>query len=381
MISLNATGIARDITADLIARVSLIPVPEPERATTVHVTPSPSTGESLDGYAAIVTSTGLITDTRNVPAVFGCPIDHLEQGDVVAISPRGHVRTLYRRRSRSNTLFTTDRCNSLCLMCSQPPKTVDDGWRVAELLQLIKLIDPSTEELGITGGEPTLLGQGLLDVIAACDDRLPKTALHVLSNGRRFAYSSYARALGDLAHHDLMVGIPVYSDIGTQHDYVVQARGAFDETIIGLHNLAQASVPVEIRVVVHRHTFARLPQLAEYIYRNLTFAAHVTFMGLEVIGFGKANIASLWIDPIDYADELEAAVLMLSTAGVNVSVYNHQLCTLPVSLWPFSRRSISDWKNDFAEECTACREQTRCGGFFSWNLGAYRSRGIRAVAQ
>lgn len=140
------------------------------------------------------------------------------------------------------------------------------------------------------------------------------------------------------------------------HDYVVQARGAFDETIIGLHNLAQARVPVEIRIVVHRQTYQRMPQLSQYIYRNLTFASHIAFMGLEVIGFGKANINSLWIDPADYADELEAAVSMLATVGMNVSIYNHQLCTLPESLWPFSRRSISDWKNEYADECFSARE-------------------------
>ena len=29
-----------------------------------------------------------------------------------------------------------------------------------------------------------------------------------------------------------MIAIPVYSDLDNQHDYVVQAQGAFEETLI-----------------------------------------------------------------------------------------------------------------------------------------------------
>ena len=102
--------------------------------------------------------------------------------------------------------------------------------------------------------------------------------------------------------------------------------------MLGLHNLAFAGVPIELRIVVHRHTYERLPRLAEFIYRNLSCAAHVAFMGLGVIGFAKANINSLWVDPIDYAAQLEEADLVLSAVGMNVSVYNHQLCVLPASV-------------------------------------------------
>jgi hypothetical protein len=35
----------------------------------------------------------------------------------------------------------------------------------------------------------------------------------------------------------MMIGIPIYSDVSTIHDYVVQSDGAFDETIRGILNL------------------------------------------------------------------------------------------------------------------------------------------------
>jgi His-Xaa-Ser system radical SAM maturase HxsC len=380
MIQLSARGIAHGVTEEIVGRVCLAGLPESDRTDAIRVFAAGSvTGESLDGYLAMITSDVIGAQHDGVPAVSQCQTTHMEDGDILSIVPRGLVQSLYRRRSKSNSLFATDRCNSLCLMCSQPPRDVDDSGQTSKLVRIVGLIDPATEELGITGGEPTLLGDGLLRVVAACRDRLPTTSLHILSNGRHFRYGRYSRALGAVSHTDLMVGVPVYSDQGAVHDYVVQAKGSFDETILGLHNLAKAQVPVEIRIVVHRSTYRRLPQLARFIYRNLTFASHVTFMGLEVIGFAKANIESLWIDPMDYASELEDAVTYLATVGMNVSIYNHQLCTLPRELWSQSRRSISDWKMEFAPECDLCTVKGECGGFFAWNLAANRSRGIAAI--
>jgi hypothetical protein len=45
-------------------------------------------------------------------------------------------------------------------------------------------------------------------------------------------------------------------------------------------------------------------------------------------------------------------------------VYNHQLCLIPRSIWPFAVRSISDWKNEYHPECLKCAVKDDCGGFF-----------------
>jgi hypothetical protein len=125
-------------------------------------------GESIEHYLAVITSDPAV-ETCGIPLIAGCDTAHQDHGDVVALNPSGRVRTLYRRRSASNSLFATERCNSFCLMCSQPPRNVDDSWRVNELLRTVQLMDPETGELGITGGEPTLLGQG-----AGCGHCLPR---------------------------------------------------------------------------------------------------------------------------------------------------------------------------------------------------------------
>jgi His-Xaa-Ser system radical SAM maturase HxsC len=220
----------------------------------------------------------LLANTASIPTISSISeIDHLRTNDIVVMEPKnGFIRTLYRPDSNHNVIFTTQRCNSNCLMCSQPPQDRDDADAMAERnLQLIKLIDSPPRRLVITGGEPTLLGERLFEIIAALRDKFPETYVHMLTNGRIFAWPAFTAHLAELKHPNFMLGIPVYSDDATIHDYVVQAKGAFDQTVIGLQQLARFGLRVEIRVVLHAITAPRLPQLAEYIYRNLTFAEWV----------------------------------------------------------------------------------------------------------
>lgn len=147
----------------------------------------------------------------------------VQPGDVIALTPASNVvRVLYRRGANSNLLFITDRCNSLCLMCSQPPKDVDDQWHIEENLRLIDLMDPGEEQLGISGGEPTLYREGLLAILAKTKAVLPDKSLHLLSNGRLLKDSSWIAALKQLAHPRLSWGIPLYADNADDHDHLVQ---------------------------------------------------------------------------------------------------------------------------------------------------------------
>ncbi len=81
-------------------------------------------------------------------------------------------------------------------------------------------------------------------------------------------------------------------------------EGAFNQTIPGILNLAQVGARIEIRVVLHKQTAPALPEIAEFIARNLPFVDQVALMGLEMIGLARANIPELWIDPTEYAEEL-----------------------------------------------------------------------------
>ena len=304
----------------------------------------------------------------------------LGAGDVIEVLPGApKLRVLYRRGDRGNMLFATERCNSLCLMCSQPPRAVDDTWRIQANLHLIRLIDKDEPSLAISGGEPLLLGGGLADMISECARCLPHTDLHVLTNGRLLADRQVARTVIRSDHPQLQWNVPLYADVASIHDYVVQAECAFDETLQGLYRLADAKQAIEIRVVLTKVTIPRLLALAEFIYKNLTFVRHIALMGMEPIGFARANWDTLWIDPVDYQQELAAAVEYLDRRKMPVSVYNLPMCVVSQSIRRFARQSISDWKNVSLPVCEPCILRGDCAGFFASTQPRSISRGIRPV--
>lgn len=380
MIKLHTHAQAKWDGEPIIARVSTnrdLPIPIRGQSAFLSRRGESSPPEGFEAYVRI----GDPEDSPNGHAEFVVPdeLNYLCDGDIVRLNPRNaRVRVMYRRSSRFNYVMLTERCNSNCVMCSQPPQTADDSFLVGEYLKAIPLMSPDSTQIGITGGEPTLLKDDLFRIIRACKNWLPSTYLHMLSNGRLFSYLSLCKEISQIGHPDFTIGIPLYSDLACDHDFVVQAENAFDETIRGIMNLKRYGVRVEIRVVLHSYTIERLPQLASFIVRNLPFVDHVALMGLELMGYTKMNLDALWIDPADYQNELSDAVATLSKAGLNTSIYNHQLCVLRSNLWPYARQSISDWKNEYIEECNACAVRDKCGGFFSSGLERH-SRSIKAI--
>jgi His-Xaa-Ser system radical SAM maturase HxsC len=301
-------------------------------------------------------------------------------GDVIRVNERtGLVSVLFRRGSRNNSLFVTERCNSYCLMCSQPPVDRDDSSRIDELLRLVSLVDADEDTLGITGGEPTLLGSELLRLLEALKIRLPATRLHVLTNGRRFADAAFVQEIRKMDHPGVMWAIPLYSDAPEVHDYVVQRAGAFAETLQGLMNLARESQHIELRVVLQQATVPRIRQLAHFIARNLPFVDHVAWMGLEPMGFARPNWARLWIEPEEYVDALTEATETLHDFRISTSIYNVPLCVLPNHLRPLAAQSISDWKNTYLPECEGCELRARCAGFFASADHRHVPRHIRPI--
>jgi His-Xaa-Ser system radical SAM maturase HxsC len=298
--------------------------------------------------------------------LLGPDLGHIEPGDIVHIAPDGsRVTVLWKNSAVHNGLLLTEQCDNYCLMCSQPPKDRDDSWLFQRARKVISLLPEGARSLSLTGGEPTLHADELIGLLEHCQRVVPQLSLHLLSNGRRFADPEFTRRYADVGLADIMVGIPVYAPEPGLHDFIVQAPGAFDQTIHGILSLASLGQSVEIRVVVQRHTVPVLVGIATFIARNLPFVGQVALMGLEMTGLARPNSALVWTDPADYQRELAEAVHILTTAGITTRIYNHQLCVLDRQLWPYAVRSISDWKNDYLDICQSCSVRDACGGVFT----------------
>lgn len=320
------------------------------------------------GYLATITEVTTFTSNEK-PYCIVDSVETFQEGDVVVINKQGEIIFVYEISSNHNALMATERCNHRCIMCPQPP-ILQEKDKTPFNLKLISLFDRSTQEIGITGGEPTLIGDNLFTLINHIKKELPRTAVSILSNGVKFADKEYAMKLAKCRHHDLQIDIPLFSDIAEEHNRIVGAK-TFYKTVQGLYNLALFRQRIGLRIVVHKQTYKRLPQFADFIYHNFPFVVQVAFMQMETTGLAKENFEELWIDPYDYNKELREAVLLLADRGMKPYIYNAQLCVLSEDIRCYAQQSISDWKDIYIEECEGCALKGQCAGFFESNRQAH----------
>ena len=275
--------------------------------------------------------------------------------------------------SNSNVLFVTDQCNNHCIMCCQPPKKRDDiDYYFKKNVALVKSAPKETKVVCITGGEPTLAGDKFVELVRIVRDELPETEIQILSNGRTFTDHQFAKRLKEAGGDSVFVGVPLHSDYAGDHDRIAGAKGAFNETMLGLYNLADEGIAIELRVVINKMNYMRLPLMAEYIFKNLYFVAWTAWMGMEDTGFATSNASHVWIEPVEYVPHLCSAVKSSSEWNIPASIFNIPLCLLPQDYHQYAAQSISDWKTKYLDFCDNCILKEKCCGLFATSKKTYK---------
>lgn len=307
---------------------------------------------------------GIFAGRHGLVTIEGVRIGDLD-GDVVLIDPgRGRVERLLRVESTTNTLLVTERCDQLCVMCSQPPKkTHVDRF---DLLEEACRLAPDGMLIGISGGEPTLYKEQLLTLIDRTLAARPDLAFHILTNGQHFEPGDIAR-LGRSTFRRVSWGIPLYASNAATHDLIVGKDGAFAKLEEGLANLAMAGARVELRTVVLSDNVDQLPALAGYVAARLRFVEAWSIMQLEHIGFAKNGWNQLFFDHVQRFAPIAEALDRALLHGVRAQLFNFPRCTVPAAYRRLAIASISDWKRKFAPACARCSERGACSGFFEWH--------------
>ena len=264
-------------------------------------------------------------------------------GDVIEAVAGSRLTLLLSPRSNDCSLFVTEECNSRCLSCPQPPRKNSRDWPKL-MKQVLALIDRPPVAFGITGGEPSLCFQELMDIVAIVRHRFPTTPVEVLTNATGFSDTDHVAQMASLSAGMVSFHVTLFSDSESLHNEMAGGP-AYYRTLQGLRQLINAGMPVEIRTVVTRMTFNRLPQLANFVCRYFPETFRFAIMELEPAGLALANLQRLRVDPMDSAEALQAAVRICQLHGLCCALYNRPLCMLTHDLWPCATKSISDWKN------------------------------------
>lgn len=286
-------------------------------------------------------------------------------GDVIAVDPmRNIAERLVRTNSRQNTFLITERCDQLCVMCSQPPKKTHID-RFAEFTQAA-LLAPMGETIGLSGGEPTLFKNQLLLMIEQVLTLRPDLSFHILSNAQHFEDTDIERLSSPL-FSKVTWGIPLYSHDAERHDKIVAKDGAYDRLMQSFGQLLRAGARIELRTVVLTDNLDDFPELARFVATHLGFCVQWSIMQLENIGFAKNRFADLYVRHEHQFEPIAEAIDVATLFGIPVSLFNFARCSVPGNYRDYAVPSISDWKRKFPTACNICTEQALCTGFFEWH--------------
>jgi His-Xaa-Ser system radical SAM maturase HxsC len=330
---------------------------------------------------AVLTSDIYLYDDSTLPSVFESEVA-INRGDVIAVTPqRNEVQILFRESDVHHTVFLTNRCNSFCLMCSQPPTSHNDSWLIDEAIKVASHMRVSPKTIGFTGGEPLLLDVKLRELLDIFSNFHAGTQINVLTNGRLLADPRLAQSLLKGLNHPVTWMVPLYGHADFLHDFVVQIPGAFDQTVAGLLALRSFEQPIQLRIVLIEPVLRILPELCRFIGRNLPFVKEVALMGCEPTGFALANQDLCKVDILDWKLVLLDAVNCLRRAHIPVVLMNLPLCAIDTRLWVYAHKSISDWKRTFTLECDGCTAKKSCSGLFASHKKGWHPTKIVALRE
>lgn len=303
--------------------------------------------------------------------------NQLNDGDIVVVKPDGRCYLVWKQNSIHNSLFTTDACNVRCIMCPQPPKK-DDPIVHLRNLKILKLLNKNQEVFCISGGEPTLFPERIIEYFRVINKKFPSAQVDILTNAVALSDFDKAKRIALETPLNTTFCVSLHSDIGSCQESINGLKGGFNKTIKGIENLAKLKQKIEIRPVITKKNHLYLTDFATFIYRNFPFVDHVAFMGQEIIGNARNNYNQIWVDPIEYIERLCQAVKILDRIGMNVAIYNIPLCLIPEPYRPFAAKSISDWKQGYLPECSVCTKRQECCGIFLTS-GSFLTGGINPI--
>ncbi|MBR3354524.1 MAG: His-Xaa-Ser system radical SAM maturase HxsC [Oscillospiraceae bacterium] len=290
-------------------------------------------------------------------------------GDVLEFLPNGVVNLLYDVSAEDNLLFVTPRCSSNCIMCpSSETSRRETAQTEEQLLYFVSLLPDRLSHITVSGGEPFMLGENLLNILDALKEHDKNAGVLLLSNGRAFCLPEIAKKFSRCAPDSTIVGIPIHGYSALTHDNITQSPGSFAQTIQGIHNLLAHKCHVEIRIVVSKLNYTFINEITDFLINEFRGLLRVIFIGLEMTGNAALNNKDVWIPYTTSFNSIKDSIIRLINSNVTVSLYNYPLCTVDSAFWPICAKSITDYKISFSDSCGKCTIYDSCGGVFKSSL-------------
>lgn len=321
-----------------------------------------------------------------------CPIHDLE----VDVTPPFSTRPSAPYRM---DLAVTYRCNNDCAHCynarprDYPEITTGDWHHILDRCWEIGI-----PHVVFTGGEPTLR-KDLPELIAHAEQNGQITGLN--TNGRRLSDRDYVESLLKVGLDHVQITLESHDpDI---HDAMVRSRGAWKQTVAGIHNALETPLYVMTNTTMLKNNSPYLAQTLEFlagigiptvglnalIYsgRGLTVKTGLAESDLPELLTTARDITArhnqrlIWYTPTQYCN-FDPMQLELGVKGCSAALYN--MCVEPNGdvipcqsyyqalgnilsspwdkIWNHELSTSLRERKGLPSKCTACSLVSECGG-------------------
>ena len=256
----------------------------------------------------------------------------------------------------------TFRCNQNCLNCIAIPTEMSKLGEVPfEYLVSVVNALPKGDYLGLTGGEPTL-SPNLPRILQYVRDVRPDLYVFAVSNGRMFYYDWYADLIASVRPPSFRIGVAVYGDRPSIHDYITQSPGSFKQMWRGLRNIVERDIPLEVRYIAHRINYRLIPSFAEKLVDWVPEVDRVVILNIKYTGNAWRNKERLFVRESDVVPYATKAVDILRDAGINVRLYHFPLCILPEDYRDIAKGMTKPEEYEFSllPQCERCKMKDEC---------------------
>ncbi len=184
-------------------------------------------------------------------------------------------------------LRLTMACNERCPFCNVP---VEDYAKPTPefqgvLSEVDAFITSGEQTLTVSGGEPTLYRDRLLEVIRRA--RAGGVPFVEIQTNAVLISDDYARALADAGATSAFVSL--LADDAKDHDSLTGLEGAFEKCLAGIDALLEAKISVTLNPVIAHQTQARVSQFVDFVAARLPGVRCISLSAVQPHGRAGKN--------------------------------------------------------------------------------------------
>ncbi len=268
----------------------------------------------------------------------------------------------------------TFRCNNNCLTCINdmvyhPEKKVlgkkDCVYISTDQIKnkIDSLREKNDETMSFTGGEPTI-SEDFFELIEYTREKYEDDILlFIVTNGRMFSSKSFMDKMVDTLppKSNSKFGIAIFGHLPSLHDSITRAEGSFEQTVKGIKNLLDRGYQVELRIIINKMNYEKLPEIAEWISSNLRDVFRVVMIHMKYTGNAIKNFEKIKVKLSESNSYAVDAAETLEKNGINVRMFHFPLCTIPEKHWD-KAKGVTKQKEElkFSDKCQKCDVREEC---------------------